>query len=221
MGVRKDQIVTGEYYHIYNRSIAGYKIYNSSRDYQRFVNSIIYYLNPIPKVSLSRYLEYTPVKKAELIKFKKGKKLLDVVCYCIMPTHFHLLIKQNRDDAIATVMANIQNSYTRYFNTKHKRKGPLWESKYKNIHIESDEQLLHLTRYIHLNPFSAGIVNNISEWKWSSYNEFIEGSENICSYKYLIDLPTRKYQTFINDRKGYQKELSIIKSILMDDYNGS
>ena len=96
-----------------------------------------------------------------------------------MPTHFHLILRQNIDNGIFNFIGNLTSSYTRYFNLKHKRKGPLWESKFNNIKIENDEQLLHLTRYIHMNPTSAGIVNNQKESKWSSYNEYIRGEEKL------------------------------------------
>ena len=70
-------------------------------------------------------------------------------------------------------MRRLLNSYTRYFNEKIKRKGPLWEGRFKKVLVNSDEQLLHLTRYVHLNPVSAGIVEKPEDWPCSSYREYI------------------------------------------------
>ncbi len=75
-----------------------------------------------------------------------------------MPTHIHLILKQLKEDGISAYMSKILNSYTCYFNRRTKRKGPLWESRFKRVEVTSDEQLLHLTRYIHLNPVTAHIV---------------------------------------------------------------
>ena len=78
-------------------------------------------------------------------------------------------------------MGDILNSYSRYFNTKQKRKGPLWEGRFENVLIKTDEQLLHLTRYIHLNPVTAYLVDQAKDWQASSYNEYLENSDfNEC-----------------------------------------
>ena len=76
---------------------------------------------------------------------------MEIICYCLMPNHLHLLLRQLMDGGISKFMSNFANSYTRYFNTKSKRKGPVFEGKFKAKRIETDEQLLHLSRHIHLN----------------------------------------------------------------------
>jgi putative transposase len=76
-----------------------------------------------------------------------------------MPTHIHLVLRQLKDGGISKFMSNILNSYSRYFNIKHNRKGPLWEGRFRKVLVGSDEQLLHLTRYVHLNPVTACLVD--------------------------------------------------------------
>jgi len=148
------RVVTGEIYHVYNKSIAEYIIFNNDLEYSRMAEVIEYYRIEKPFASFSRFKERNiQVKKNDI------KKLVQIVCYCIMPTHIHLALKQLEDKGISIFMSNILNSYSRYFNIKHNRKGPLWESGFKKVLIESDEQLLHLTRYVHLNPVTAYIVN--------------------------------------------------------------
>jgi putative transposase len=134
-----------------------------------------------------------------------------------MPTHLHLILKQLKHNGISIFMNNILNSYTRYFNTKHKRKGPLWEARFKNILIEKDEYLLHLTRYIHLNPVTASLINKPEDWLASSYREYIEkNAEKICQYDDVLKTEPISYKQFVDDRISYQRELAKIKQYLFD-----
>jgi putative transposase len=140
-----------------------------------------------------------------------------------MPTHIHLLLKQITDDGISKYMARVLNGYSRFFNIKHKRLGPLWSGRFKNVRVEDDEQFLHLTRYIHLNPTSAGIVEKPEEWENSSYIEYIrpkESQDSICNFKDLLQMTPKGYQKFVEDRKDYQKNISLIKHQMIDDYSG-
>ena len=219
MAIRKDPLVTGQYYHIINRSIAGYKIYNRNYEYRRFLESMVYYQSPKSLLKFSRYLELSEKNKQKVL-FKQTDQIIDIVAHCIMPTHFHLLLKQNTDNGITKYLFNIKNSYSHYFNCRYKRKGPLWESKFKNIRVKTDEQLIHLTRYIHLNPTSADLVKKPQDWQWSSYHEYLNGEENICQYKDIIDTSPQEYKKFVLDRKDYQREISKIKVLLLDYYTG-
>jgi putative transposase len=120
-------------------------------------------------------------------------------------------------------MALTLNGYSRFFNEKHRRIGPLWQGRFKSVLVTSNEQLLHLTRYIHLNPVSAGLVEKPECWDFSSYNEFLQtgsASEGLCSYGDLIDLSVAEYKKFVDDRKDYQRKISIIKHQLIEDYSG-
>jgi putative transposase len=148
-----------------------------------------------------------------------SKKSVDMISYCLMPTHLHLLLRQNVDDGITNFMKRILDSYTKNFNKIHKRNGPLWASRFKDVLVNSDGQLLHLTRYIHLNPNSAGLVKKPEEWRYSSYNDYISKKSNIINPE-IIEMTPAKYREFVEDRKDYQKQLSIIKSILIDKYSG-
>lgn len=147
--------------------------------------------------------------------------LVDIIAYCIMPTHIHLILKQNTDKGITKFMAKILNSYSRYFNIRHHRAGPLWEGHFKNVLVKNDEQIYHLSRYIHLNPYSAGLVDDLLGWPHSSLKDFIAPSnQTICNFQNVIDMSPSKYRNFVLKQKDYQRQLSLIKNILIDNYSG-
>ena len=219
MHIRKDALVIGENYHVLDRSIAGFRIFNNRKEYLRMINAIRYYQMEKPPVRLSRFLE-TAKNKNGLIEFtNSGPKLVDIIAYSIMPTHLHLILKQLTKHGISVFMSNILNSYTRYFNSKHERKGPLWEDYFKNVLIESDDQLLHLTRYIHLNPATAYLVNRPQDWFASSYKEYLsEATDNnkICNYAGLLEIEPKSYRSFVESNIEHQRELAKIKDIILE-----
>jgi len=173
----------------------------------------------------SWFLELDKIKKdgfsKHFISISQGKeKLVQIIAYCLMPTHVHLVLKQLEENGISIFMGNILNSYSRYFNTKHKRKGPLWEGRFKNVLVDNDEQLLHLTRYIHLNPATAYLVDKPEDWTMSSYKEYLleaNKDNRICEYDDILDINTPSYKTFVEDRVSYQRELVSIKKLLLED----
>ncbi len=145
------------------------------------------------------------------------ENLLEIIAYCCMPTHIHLILKQLKKGGISVFMSNVLNSYTRYFNNKTKRRGPLWESRFKNVEVTSDEQLLHLTRYVHLNPVTANLIEVPQAWNFSSYEEFLgEIKEGICNYSKFLDIDPDEYREFVNSQIDYQQELAKIKELCLE-----
>lgn len=223
--IREDYLANGHYYHVYSRSIAKYIVFNDVHEISRMLELIDlcrfkefnYKLSRFKKLKLS-----TQIEIASIIR-ETGTPLVEILAYCIMPTHFHLLLKQTADDGITKYMSKVLDSYSKFFNKSHARTGPLWSSRFKNVMVRSDEQLLHLTRYIHLNPTSAGLVDKPEDWDYSSYKEYIlrdESKNPICQKDEVFDVSPKKYEQFVNDRKAYQRELAIIKSLLIDNYTG-
>ena len=98
---------------------------------------------------------------------------ISLLCYCLMPNHFHLLLHQRSPGAISSFMSDVSNGYVKGINRELDRTGHLFEGKYKMKHITTDEYLLHLSRYIHLNPVRAGLVVQPQDWKFSSYREYV------------------------------------------------
>lgn len=218
--MRKDLLAIGEIYHIFNKSIANYTIFNDDREFLRMLNTIQYYQKQKPDISFSKFLrEMDSMSNSDdFISLNNKEKLVEIVCYCLMPTHFHLILKQLIDNAISIFMNNIQNSYARYFNLKHKRKGPLWESRFKNVLIKTDEQLLHLTRYIHLNPVTSFLVNNPLDYTMSSYREYLLINKNnkICRLQDILKIEPHSYRNFVEDRISYQRQLAEIKELILE-----
>lgn len=218
--IRKIPLVTNETYHIFNKSIAGYEIFNTKEEFLRIAEVIKHYQ---PVKTKTRFSKREEIKNdcsiSPLPRLPQENKLVEIIAYCIMPTHIHLILKQTVDKGISTFMSLISNSYSRYFNLKHKRKGPLWENEFKNVLITSDEQLLHLTRYIHLNPVSAFIVNKPGEWTASSYKEYlgeIDSAQKICNFNDLLTIVPSSYREFVEDRISYQRELAQIKHLILE-----
>jgi len=223
---RKTTLVNDELYHVYSRSIAEYVVFNDIKGYQRMIDMMNYCRYSNFEYEYSKFTKLDKsTQKIIIDKVRlENQKNADIIAYCLMPTHYHIILKQISDGGIAKYIARVLNGYSKYFNTKHKRSGPLWASRFKNVRVEDDEQLQHLTRYIHLNPTSAGLVKNPEDWMFSSYGQYIQSNlsenEGICNYENLIDIKPKEYQKFVNDRKAYQKDLALIKEKLFDNYSG-
>ncbi len=215
MSIRKVPLVNGEFYHIFTRSISGFRIFNSNYDFLRMLETIIYYTNENPPLKFSKY--YSQKYKKEIFSRLGGKKIVRIIAYCLMPTHLHLILQQLEENGISNFMEKVLKSYSKYFNKKYKRKGPLWETRFKNVHVDTDEQLLHLTRYIHLNPVTALLVKKPEDWNFSSYKEYLGGSpRKICEFEEFIPIEKNEYKLFVEERIDYQKELAKIKHLLLE-----
>ncbi|MDD3905945.1 MAG: transposase [Candidatus Omnitrophica bacterium] len=202
-------------YHIFNKSISNFTIYNDAFEYLRMLTAIQYYQSNPGKTSFSRFISLLEKEKTQI---PTENKIVDVIAYCLMPTHFHFILNEQKEGGIASFTNNLLNSYTRYFNIKHNRKGPLWQGRSRRVLVKTDEQLLHLTRYIHLNPVTSYLVDNPGKWPYSSYDEYLKIPKDlqICKYADLIDMQPTIYMNFVTDRINYQRELAKIKDLLLE-----
>ncbi|MCM8764002.1 MAG: transposase [Candidatus Omnitrophica bacterium] len=217
--MRRSDLGCNAYYHIFTRSIAEYRIFNSEEEYVRMRMVMEYYKTKRP-LKFSHYLLFC--NNSDQKESKEEEKRVEIIAYCIMPTHIHLVLKQIKDKGISTFMSNILNSYTHYFNITHKRKGPLWESRFKHLLIDSDEYLLHLTRYIHLNPVIAGLVEKPELWEFSSYKEYIgvrQNGDNLCNFKEVLEISSNSYKEFVESGIMIQKEIARIKHLLLEEFS--
>ncbi len=216
---RQNVLCNGGIYHVYSKSIAGYKIFNIKNDFYRMIELFKYYRIKNTGVKFSKFLE---IKNMEIFNekhFSSKDLLVQIIAYCIMPTHIHLVLMQLQDNGIPVFMGNILNSYSKFFNIKASRKGPLWESRYKNVLVETDEQLMHLSRYVHLNPVTAGLVENSKDWSYSSFKEYlneVKDEEKICDFDSIMEFKGINYKYFVDSQKNYQRELSKLKGLLLD-----
>lgn len=216
MPVRKVPLVSGNTYHIFTKTIAGFKVFNHSGEYRRMVDTVAYYSIAENRCKFSLFN-----KSNGKMPFHNGhsKKIVRILAYCLMPTHIHLVLQQKVDDGIGTFMGLVLKSYSKYFNLKYKRKGPLWEGRFKNVLVGTDQQLLHLTRYIHLNPVTAYLVDSPDEWLFSSFKEFVSSGDpfkRICEFNDMLEIEPESYRIFVNDNISYQRELAGIKELFLE-----
>jgi len=220
---RNIPLITDQIYHVINRGVASQPTFLNQRDYQRCLETIFYYQNQNVPLRYSFFLRLPEKQKIEILKQLKaeGKFLVEIIAYCLMPNHLHLLLKQIKDGGISLFMSNVSNSYTRYLNTKQKRLGHLFQGKFKAVRVETDEQLIHLSRYIHLNPYSLYLVKNLDElyqYSYSSLPEYLFLSKtNNCQKKIILDhFKKFSYKKFLSDQANYQRKLEEIKHLLLE-----
>lgn len=221
MPYRRLVFTNNEIYHIANRGVARAPIFLSKRNYQRFTELMDFYRFSSP-ICFSHYDRLSFKQKVSFINtLKDSKPLAEFHSYCLIPNHFHLLAKQIQKDGIKIMMSNLQNAYVKYFNTQNGRIGPLFQSVFHAVRIETDEQLLHVSRYIHLNPSSSSIVKieDLIDYPWSSLPNYLSNRESDYITKDIIlGLIKNKeeYKKFVFDQAEYQKELNQIKHLLLE-----
>ncbi|MFA7255791.1 MAG: hypothetical protein WC133_06815 [Candidatus Omnitrophota bacterium] len=214
MGRRKVPLACGCFYHIFNRSIAGFEIFRYPAEYQRFRATLRYYKTAISTRSFSIALRLNKLNAPEM----HGPDRVRILAYCLMPTHFHLFLEQLAPNGIEDYVRFIEAGYAHFFNLRSKRRGPLWESRFENRLVEADPYALHLMRYIHLNPVSTGLAKKAEGWEFSSYHEHLARSqeEPLCAFKDIMDLSPATIKKFTDNRADYQRSLALIKGLILD-----
>lgn len=217
---RKIVFANSEYYHLFNRGVERRPVFTNRREFFRAMELVNFYRFDKPSLRYSKYLALNDEQRQNFLVSLKEKSV-EIASFCLMNNHFHFLVKQIRDNGISKFMANFMNSYTKYFNTKYQRVGPLFQGAFKAVHIESDEQLLHLSRYIHLNPVTSFKIKpkELKDYQWSSYPSYIGDSDvNFVDKDIIINFftPPVKYEEFVSDQADYAKKLKTIEHLTID-----
>ena len=198
-------LIGNSYYHIYNSGIANANIFLDETDYNTFLYYLFIY-SSTPKAVLDKY----PRLPARL-RAKNMSGNIFLISYTLMPTHFHLLIKQMSPDAMPKFMKQVINGYLTYFFKKYKKKGTIFQGRYKSVRIESEYLLTQMVRFVHLNPSISGLTKDIQTYRWSSYSNPIGGVSIINRFKSRED-----WENFHADIKSYEENLGKIRDLMID-----
>ena len=142
----KINYVPGHYYHIYNRGVNRQSIFFAKHNWGFFIQRLREY-----------FTDETAI----------------IIAYCLMPNHFHLLIRVLSEGFAMGVMQPFSTSYTKAINKEQNRVGSLFQGRYKGKHVDKEGYLLHLSRYIHRNPVEAKLVKHPADWQFSSYRDYV------------------------------------------------
>ena len=218
---RNELLVNGELYHVLNRSIANDEIFRGKRQLDRALELIDYYRYS-QSLRFSKFKTMTFEEKEKYRRlFEKSKPLVEIYAFALMPNHYHILLKQIRDRGTSIFISNFQNSFAKYFNTKFDRSGGLFQRPFKAKRITGDEILLHISRYVHLNPITSYLVEykDHESYPWTSYLNYLGKRNNdYVNTDYILRLAgsIKSYEDFISNQVDYQRALQIIKNYQLE-----
>lgn len=222
---RKTYIKNG-YYHLYNRGVEKRTIFSDAQDYSVFLGYLNEYLSPKNETGLQSQLSDESLTWSEkdkilrLLRLNNFSSKIDLLAYSLMPNHLHLLIKQSEENAIDSFFNSLMTRYVMFFNRKYKRVGPLFQGVYKAVIVETEGQLLHLSRYIHRNPLT--LTNNPFEHQrsYTSLPEYLGErktdwvKQNDVTNTFLPGIRGRRsYSDFVNQVDN----LELIIPLLIED----
>jgi putative transposase len=192
MRCKTEHFVSGNYFHFYNKTLDHRLLFYDASDYEDFI---------------------------KIFRSKISKIPASIFAYCLMPNHFHFLLRQDSDNKLFHIFNYALISYVQRYNKKYGRKGPLFQSPLQHILVTNQEYMLQLCKYIHLNPVKSGLVNEPSEWKYSNYAEWI----GISSGDLIADEVHSEYfpdpHDYIMLLASYEQYLPVkgFKALLMDN----
>jgi putative transposase len=170
---RRFTFAEGEYYHVYNRGVEKRNIFNEDRDRERFLRLLFAANGDLP-------YKYEDIKNLPFLKIKRGEPLVAIGAFCLMPNHFHFLVKEIREKGLSKFMEKLTTGYSSYFNKKHDRVGPLFQGRFKAEHVDEDEYLKYLYSYIHLNPVKMFDAH----WKEKGITDRVAAKKYLDNYRY-------------------------------------
>lgn len=225
--------VENGYYHLYNRGVEKRLIFLDNQDRTVFLSYLKQYLLSKDEERLTQMFlkpNSSYKEKADALKLLRLNNFANeiiLLSYCLMPNHFHFLIKQKSSGSIDKFMNSLCTRYTMYFNKKHKRVGPLYQGVYKAVLVETDEQLLHLSRYIHKQALGTkgdalrGSPNFYFEQQPCSYPEYLNQRKTrwvhpkeVLSY-FSVNNPKLSYENFVRE----DDDFTCIGKLILEDEN--
>ena len=172
--MRKYTFTEGEYYHVYSHAIGDMVLFSTDRDYKRFLTTLFVANGKRDISHLDRFPDLNLVSDIKNGKIDIGDNLIDIVGFCLMPNHFHLILREKRDGNISLFMHKLLVSYAKYFNLKYKRRGHVFERTFDAKYLNGDNYLLRALAYVHLNPKDIkGWKGREYKYSWSSFQDYI------------------------------------------------
>lgn len=224
---RKVKLEVGEFYHVYNRGVEKRVIFKNPADYKRFL-VLLYIANNTNPIHLKNYRSINSIE--EIYDKNRGKPLVAIGAYCLMPNHFHLLLTPLVEGGASKFMLKLQTGYSMYFNKRNKRVGSLFQGTFKSQHINKNKYLTHIYSYIHLNPsklqdpnwktetkaFLRSLKSFITTYPYSSLQEYLSGNYRIINPK-LFPVNKKDVSNYNFIVGGYSKEFSFIETPSQDE----
>ena len=219
MSLRKENLVQGQIYHMYNRGVDKRDIFMDDEDRIRFIHDLFEFNDSNPAPNLNDILSSKKSKFLEVglpeIERKPRKVVVEILAFCMMDNHFHMIVRQKVENGITEFMRKLGTGYTNYFNKKYERTGALFQGRFKSVCIKNDSHLMYLPLYLHLNPLDfkfhewrekkikdyMGAIEFLDSYRWSSYMDYT-GQKNFPSLINKDFILSR-----IGDEKKFKKEV--------------
>lgn len=205
---RKHVFAPNEYYHIYNRGVDKRVIFQNVYDYHRFM-LLLYFCNSDQPVDMEKVFREVREGRTftDLFKIEKGESLVAIGAWCLMPNHFHILIKEITEKGTQKFMQKLTTGYSMYFNQKYNRTGSLFQGKFKSEHVNNERFFKYIFSYIHLNPVK--LVSGESGWKEIGLKDQKKVENFLKNYE---------YSSFINYLDSNSKYENILAKNLFQEY---
>lgn len=230
MVLRKTNLIEGEIYHIYNRGVDKRNIFIDDEDRFRFIHDLYEFNDIAPAINLTFYLS-DKTKEVGLpnIKRKSREVLVEILAFCMMDNHYHLIVRQKVENGITEFMRKLGTGYTNYFNKKYERSGALFQGKFKSVHINNEAHFMYLPVYVHLNPLDFKFpewrerkikdyekaIEFLDTYRWSSYMDYV-GKKNfpsIIKKDFLLD----RLDSEINIKREIIDFLKLFDELIIKD----
>lgn len=224
-----------ELYHVINRGIEKRNIFLQERDYFRFIHDLFEFNDKEwVNTTFYQFKRSYDLEGRKLEKRRKRKLLVDILAFCLMPNHYHLLLTPRIQNGISKFMQKLNAGYVKYFNLKYERKGTLFEGRYKAVHVKNEAHFIHLPYYIHFNPLDLRhpewrqrklynlkkAIEYLGTYRWSSHMDYL-GKRNfpsVTNRSFLLNYfgGEKKYKSTLYN---WLKELSFegLKEVALED----
>jgi len=214
--MRKVQFANGEYYHLFNRGVDKREIFLDQKDLDRFLQSMSEFntLTPIGGIYAASFHKNNPLRNL----VSKTEALVDFICYCLCPNHYHFVLRQSTDRGIEKFMHRLGLGYTNYFNKKHQRTGSLFQGTFKANHIDSNEYLLYANAYVNLNYKVHQLTNGFFCSSWEDYIQ-PQRKNKFCDTDIILSQFTNisEYKSFAENAAMVARDKKELEKIIKTD----